>query len=56
MISVCVTGIALFNQLTDFAYSSRGRPSVAISNFLQSADKMADARICEVEPTEVAPY
>ena len=53
---VCVSGIALFNQLTDFAYSIWGRPIVAIFNFLQSADKMADARVCEVESPEVAPY
>ena len=49
---VCVFGIALFNQLTDFAYSIGGRPSVSVFHFLQSADKMGDARICEVEETE----
>ena len=36
---VCVCGIALFNQSTDFAYSIGGRPSIAIFNFLHSADK-----------------
>ena len=46
-----MTGIALFNQLTDVAYSIRGRPSVPVFNFLQTADKMADARVCEVEAT-----
>jgi len=55
-VCVCVSGIALSNQLTDFAYSIRGRPIVAIFNFLQSADKMADARICEAEAMEVATY
>ena len=52
---MCVCDIALFNQLTDFTYSIRGRPIVAIFNFLQSADKTTDARICAVETPEVAP-
>jgi hypothetical protein len=54
-VCVCVWNCT-FNHFTDFAYSIRGRPSVATFNFLQSADKMTVSPICEFEVTEMPPY